>query len=130
MAASPASGGRTRRSSATPRAGGPFGLAFLDPPYGQNLAGPALAALVSGGWLEADALCVVEEAAKAEIVAPAGLTRIDERVYGDTRIAILAAGSVGGRGVNAALAPSGLAAFALARLRGGARKPTRSPRPR
>jgi 16S rRNA (guanine966-N2)-methyltransferase len=70
-------------------ASGPFGLAFLDPPYGQNLAGAALAALMSGGWLEPDALCVVEEAAKAEIVAPAGLTRIDERVYGDTQVVIL-----------------------------------------
>ena len=46
----------------------------------------------------ADALCVVEEAAKAEIVAPAGLTRIDERVYGDTRIAILRPEGSGGEG--------------------------------
>ena len=70
-------------------AGGPFGLAFLDPPYGQNLAGPALASLVAGGWLGANALCIVEEAAKAEIVPPRGLLLIDERIYGDTRIAIL-----------------------------------------
>ena len=70
-------------------AGGPFSLAFLDPPYGQNLAGPALAALVAGGWLEEDALCVVEEAAKAEIAAPEGLAVEDERTYGDTRIVIL-----------------------------------------
>ena len=34
-------------------AGGPFGLAFLDPPYGEGLAGPALASLVSGDWLKA-----------------------------------------------------------------------------
>ncbi len=80
----------------TAPAGGPFALAFLDPPYGQDLAGPALAALVSGGWLEADALCVVEEAAKTEIVAPPGLALIDERVYGDTRIAILRPGEPGG----------------------------------
>jgi 16S rRNA (guanine966-N2)-methyltransferase len=70
-------------------AGGPFALAFLDPPYGQNLAGAALVSLVRGGWLEPDALCVVEEAAQAEIVAPRGLTFIDERIYGDTRMAIL-----------------------------------------
>ena len=79
-------------------AGGPFGLAFLDPPYGQSLSGPALAALVSGGWLEADALCVVEEAAKAEIVPPAGLNVIDERVYGDARIAILRPAALGSEG--------------------------------
>ncbi|RBP02831.1 16S rRNA (guanine966-N2)-methyltransferase [Roseiarcus fermentans] len=77
-------------------AGGPFALAFLDPPYGQGLAGPALAALVAGGWLEADALCVVEEAAKAEIIAPPGLAPIDERVYGDTRIVILRREESGG----------------------------------
>ena len=72
-------------------AGGPFGLAFIDPPYGQGLAGPALASLIEGGWLDADALCVVEEAAKAEIAAPARLTRVDERTYSDTRIAIFEA---------------------------------------
>jgi 16S rRNA (guanine966-N2)-methyltransferase len=69
-------------------AGGPFALAFLDPPYGQGLARPALASLFDGGWLEPEALCVVEEAAKAELAAPAGLTSVDERTYGDTRIAI------------------------------------------
>jgi 16S rRNA (guanine966-N2)-methyltransferase len=68
---------------------GPFRLAFLDPPYGQDLAGTALAALVAGDWLEADALCVVEEAVNAEIATPAGLQRVDERRYGDTRILIL-----------------------------------------
>jgi hypothetical protein len=33
----------------------------------------------------------VEEAAKVEIVAPDGLALIDERVYGDTKIAIFQA---------------------------------------
>jgi 16S rRNA (guanine966-N2)-methyltransferase len=72
-------------------AAGPFALAFLDPPYGEGLALPALASLVDGGWLEPNALCVVEESAKAEVAAPAGLARVDERVYGDTRIAIFEA---------------------------------------
>jgi 16S rRNA (guanine966-N2)-methyltransferase len=72
-------------------AGAPFTLAFLDPPYDKGLAGPALAALCEGGWLAADALVVVEEAAKAEIAAPPALERVDERVYGETRIAFFAA---------------------------------------
>ena len=72
-------------------AGGPFALAFLDPPYGQALGGRALASLIDGGWLEPNALCVVEEAAKAEIAAPVGLAVIDERTYGDTKIAIFQA---------------------------------------
>jgi 16S rRNA (guanine966-N2)-methyltransferase len=79
----------TRLGSAP--AGGPFALAFLDPPYGQGLAGPALASLIEGGWLEPDALLVVEEAAKAEIAPPAGLACVDERTYGDTRIAFFQA---------------------------------------
>jgi 16S rRNA (guanine966-N2)-methyltransferase len=79
----------TRLGSAP--AGGPFALAFLDPPYGHGLAGPALASLVEGGWLEPNALCVVEEAAKADIDAPVGLARVDERTYGDTRIVIFQA---------------------------------------
>ena len=69
-------------------AGGPFALAFLDPPYGQSLAGPALASFVEGSWLEPNALCVVEEDAKVDIIAPIGLARVDERIYGDTKIAI------------------------------------------
>ena len=68
--------------------GGPFDLAFLDPPYGEGLVAPALAALIAGDWLKPGAMVVVEEAAKAEIAAPAGLAAIDARVYGDTQIAI------------------------------------------
>jgi 16S rRNA (guanine966-N2)-methyltransferase len=70
-------------------AGPPFTLAFLDPPYGRNLASPALAALAAGQWLADGALCVVEEAAKAEIAALAGFSVVDERTYGDTKILFL-----------------------------------------
>jgi 16S rRNA (guanine966-N2)-methyltransferase len=68
--------------------GEPFTLAFLDPPYDKGLAGPALAALTAGGWLADGALCVVEEAAKAETAPPEGLSLVDERAYGDARIMI------------------------------------------
>ena len=70
-------------------AGPPFDLAFLDPPYGQGLSAPALASLVSGGWLGPGALVVVEEGAKAEIAAPEGLRLLDERTYGDTKLVFL-----------------------------------------
>jgi 16S rRNA (guanine966-N2)-methyltransferase len=72
-------------------AGPPFTLAFLDPPYDRGLAGPALEGLLAGGWLAANALVVVEEAAKAEIAAPAALSLADERTYGDTRVAFFVA---------------------------------------
>jgi 16S rRNA (guanine966-N2)-methyltransferase len=70
-------------------AGAPFTLAFLDPPYGKGLAGPALAALGAGGWLSGGALCVVEEAEQAEVVAPEGFGVEDARVYGDTKVMFL-----------------------------------------
>src|SRR5215468_8995917 len=44
----------------------PFGLAFLDPPYGHGLAEQALAAARDGGWLAPGALAVVEEATSAK----------------------------------------------------------------
>ena len=90
-------GGATRiwRADATrlgrAPAGPPFALAFLDPPYDQGLAAPALAALCAGGWLAESALVVLEEAARAGIAAPPALELVDERVYGETRIAFFAA---------------------------------------
>ena len=63
-----------------------FALAFLDPPYGKNLAAPALTALIDGGWLANGALVVIEEAADAVIDLPAGMTAEDQRRYGDTQV--------------------------------------------
>jgi 16S rRNA (guanine966-N2)-methyltransferase len=63
-----------------------FDLTFLDPPYGQGLATPALTGLVAGGWLAPAALVVVEESAKAEIATPEGLRLLDERAYGDAKL--------------------------------------------
>jgi 16S rRNA (guanine966-N2)-methyltransferase len=71
-------------------AGAPFALAFLDPPYAKGLAGPALAALASGGWLAPGALCLVEESARAEVAAPPGFLVEDERAYGEAKIVLLA----------------------------------------
>jgi 16S rRNA (guanine966-N2)-methyltransferase len=70
-------------------AGPRFTTAFLDPPYGKGLASPALGALGDGAWLADGALCVLEEAAKAEFTAPEGFSMADERIYGDTKIAFL-----------------------------------------
>lgn len=75
-------------------AGPAFDLALLDPPYKQGLAAPALAALVAGKWLAQSALAVVEEHAKVEIEAPAGLSLIDERIYGDTKLAFYGFGDL------------------------------------
>jgi 16S rRNA (guanine966-N2)-methyltransferase len=69
----------------------PFDLAFLDPPYRKGLLAPALEGLASGGWLNRNAL-VVAEAAEDEIIPTvAGYELLDDRIYGDTRIAFLKA---------------------------------------
>ena len=67
----------------------PFSLAFLDPPYGKGLAERALASAREGNWLTPDALILVEEAADAGFVAPAGFEELERRDYGDTQVAFL-----------------------------------------
>ncbi len=69
----------------------PFGLVLLDPPSRKGLALPALAALRDGGWLAPDALVVVEEAADAKLVAPAGYEERERRTYDDTMVVFLRA---------------------------------------
>src|SRR3954465_12432818 len=64
----------------------PFGLAFLDPPYGKGLAERALTSARTGGWLTADALIVVEEAAGVAFAPLEGFEQIERREYGDTQL--------------------------------------------
>ena len=72
-------------------AGGPFDLVFLDPPYRKGLIAPALKSLRDGGWLARGAILVAEVAEDEDIPPPDGFTRLDERVYGDTRVLFLGA---------------------------------------
>jgi 16S rRNA (guanine966-N2)-methyltransferase len=67
----------------------PFSLVFLDPPYGKGLAEQAVASARAGGWLTADALVVVEEAADAGFKTPDGFEEIERRKYDDTEFTIL-----------------------------------------
>jgi 16S rRNA (guanine966-N2)-methyltransferase len=67
----------------------PFSLAFLDPPYGKDLAAPALASARDGGWLTPGALIVVEEAADVAFAPPDGFEEIERRDYGDTQLIFL-----------------------------------------
>lgn len=64
----------------------PFNLVFADPPYGKGLGEKALRELVSGGWLTADAIVVLEEVDKAVVPEIHSLTLIDERAYGETKV--------------------------------------------
>jgi 16S rRNA (guanine966-N2)-methyltransferase len=72
-----------------PKAGAPASLAFLDPPYAEDIAAPALAALAACGWLAPNALAVVELAAKRTFEPPAGFTLLEERRYGAARLVFL-----------------------------------------
>jgi 16S rRNA (guanine966-N2)-methyltransferase len=69
----------------------PFGLVFLDPPYRQSMAEPALASLRDGRWLTPDALVVVEEAADSGLAAPVGFAEIERRTHDDTVVVFLRA---------------------------------------
>lgn len=76
-----------RRLAPPPRvAKTPAALVFLDPPYDQGLAVPALLGLKDKGWLADGAVSVVEVAAKEEFDAPKGFQVFDERIYGAARV--------------------------------------------
>jgi 16S rRNA (guanine966-N2)-methyltransferase len=79
----------TADAASPPRARSPSDLAFLDPPYGEDVAAQALSALAAAGWLAPDALVVVELPARAKIAAPEGFALLDERRYGAARILFL-----------------------------------------
>ena len=72
-----------------PKARAACNIAFLDPPYREGLAAPALAALAAAGWLADSAICCVELAADEDFSAPEGFELLDERRYGAARILLL-----------------------------------------
>ncbi|WP_287883027.1 MULTISPECIES: 16S rRNA (guanine(966)-N(2))-methyltransferase RsmD [Paracoccus] len=70
--------------------GAPYGLVFLDPPYGKGLGERALESALAGGWIAPGGMVVWEESAAPGPVA--GLEQIDQRKYGDTVVTLLRAG--------------------------------------
>jgi 16S rRNA (guanine966-N2)-methyltransferase len=67
----------------------PFSLLFADPPYGKGLAEQALASAREGGWLQPQALLVVEEATAASFKAPDGFEELERRAYDDSEFVFL-----------------------------------------
>ncbi len=67
----------------------PFGLIFVDPPYGKDLLPPTLERITAGGWLAPDGILVAEVEDRlvldATSAAP-GLALLADRAYGQTRI--------------------------------------------
>lgn len=76
-----------------PRASGPCSLAFLDPPYHENLGAPALTALAANGWLEDEALVILELATRDDLAVPDDFALLDERRYGAAKFLFLRYGS-------------------------------------
>jgi 16S rRNA (guanine966-N2)-methyltransferase len=67
--------------------GEPFGLAFLDPPYGQGLAALSLMRLRSGAWLAEGAVAVVETGHDEPELIVDGFAVEDVRGYGEAKVA-------------------------------------------
>ena len=67
----------------------PFALAFLDPPYGEGLLGPALQGMAARGWLTPSAVVVAEMGAKETFAPPRGYVLLQERTYGAAKVAFL-----------------------------------------
>ncbi|MFZ5610151.1 MAG: 16S rRNA (guanine(966)-N(2))-methyltransferase RsmD [Pseudomonadota bacterium] len=55
---------------------------FLDPPYGQGLALPALERAMAQGWLKSGSLIIVEAGRDEALDWPAAWRLLDRRVYG------------------------------------------------
>lgn len=72
-----------------PRPARPVDLAYLDPPYREEIAPAVIARLHGGGWLAPDALCVIELHRRAPFDIPEGFETADDRSYGDTRLLFL-----------------------------------------
>lgn len=63
----------------------PYSVVFMDPPYRQRLAEPALRLLVSRGWLASSSF-IVAEIEKDARLAPPDLAVVTTRIFGQTRI--------------------------------------------
>ena len=66
----------------------PFGLVFLDPPYGKSLGEAALNALRTNTWLANNALVVLEEDSSSLPNAIEGFTFLERRDFGGTSIGL------------------------------------------
>jgi 16S rRNA (guanine966-N2)-methyltransferase len=68
-----------------PPADQPCTLVFLDAPYDGDIPEPAIAALMTAGWIAPGAI-VVAEVERRTLLKPGGLTLVDERVYGKAKL--------------------------------------------
>ena len=67
----------------------PFGMIFLDPPYGKGLGEQTLDRLREGNWLARGAIVVFERGANEADIATPGYARLDQRTYGAAEVLFL-----------------------------------------
>jgi 16S rRNA (guanine966-N2)-methyltransferase len=75
-------------ATALPAAAQPCDVVFLDPPYGEALAAPALASALAKGWIAPSAWISVETGLKETIEAP-GFTLETNRKVGKAMLHLL-----------------------------------------
>ncbi len=72
-----------------------FHVIFADPPYERGLAWPCVMGVARGRWLTPDGRLVVEHSSKEGIPDQgAGLTLLDRRSYGGSRVSVYGWGDV------------------------------------
>ena len=64
----------------------PFDLVYADPPYAAGLYEPLAAAILSGGWLQANGELLLECASNNVPAVSQGWALIDQRRYGSTTV--------------------------------------------
>lgn len=64
----------------------PFTILFADPPYGQGLGEKAIKSAVENGWMDDQALVILEEHSDIEPNLDDRFTQIDKRPFGETNI--------------------------------------------
>lgn len=69
--------------------GRPFGLIFVDPPYGKDMVNPTLKKLASSPMVDVQSCVIVEHHPKEPIEEIPGLTLTDTRKYGQTLVSFL-----------------------------------------
>ncbi len=67
----------------------PCHIAFLDPPYGKNLAVPALISLKTQNWLIPGAIAILETRVGENFLEPCGYKILDTRSYGLTQVTFM-----------------------------------------
>jgi 16S rRNA (guanine966-N2)-methyltransferase len=69
-----------------PQAEAPAGVVFMDPPYNQGFAEPALTALRAAGWIGPDTLVCLELLKTEDPALPDGFAPLDARTYGKAKL--------------------------------------------